>query len=331
MDYFEKHYPVGYTVLDSSIAKAISSAKFAGLPITQTGEIVTINKKDAQKIIDKKTGKTPQPNNLNTTTTKTILCPPPTISSFTPTVGVKGTIVNIVGTNLTNTYQVIINGVITTTGITINSDTSISVIVPLSQTSVPQTNPISVSTKYGNVVSTFTTTSNFTYDPQQQLPGVTNSNNNTQPQQTGPNPLFSNIQGNTFQVKVTPNTGDWFIYRYPEYIFIIERPSFGPQFIRTFLQGENFEIISTNGQYTNQYVTENITTPVNQRNFTITETQFLNDVLAGNGPIPSNYDVRVTWKVKAVWGPKVQNIPNPTGVPYPADVIIPFEWKFKTP
>lgn len=331
LDYFEKHYPVGYTVLDSSIAKAISSAKLAGLPITQTGEIVTINKKDAQKIIDKKTGKTPQPNNLNTTTTKTILCPPPTISSFTPTVGVKGTIVNIVGTNLTNTYQVIINGVITTTGITINSDTSISVIVPLSQTSVPQTNPISVSTKYGNVVSTFTTTSNFTYDPQQQLPGVTNSNNNTQPQQTGPNPLFSNIQGNTFQVKVTPNTGDWFIYRYPEYIFIIERPSFGPQFIRTFLQGENFEIISTNGQYTNQYVTENITTPVNQRNFTITETQFLNDVLAGNGPIPSNYDVRVTWKVKAVWGPKVQNIPNPTGVPYPADVIIPFEWKFKTP
>ena len=329
--YYEKNFPLGYETLLKTINAASKSAAEAQLPITATGKIVAANKADAKKIENAKLGVTPKPNNLNTTVPVVVTCPPPTITSFTPKVGVKGTILTIVGTNLTNTTELIINGVNTVTGITINNDTSISVIVPFSTTEVVQNNPITVKTKYGTIITSFTTSSNFTYDPQQQLPGITNSNTNTQPQQTGPNPLFSNIQGNTFQVKITPNTGDWYIYRYPEYIFIIEKPGFGPQYLRTFLQGENFEIISTNGQYTDQYVTENITTPVNQRNFTITEAQFLNDVLVSNGSIPPNYDVRVTWKVKAVWGPKVQNIPNPTGLPYPADVIIPFEWKFKTP
>jgi hypothetical protein len=82
-------------------------------------------------------------------------------------------------------------------------------------------------------------------------------------------------------------------------------------------------------------VTPNLTTPIADRNFTITQTQFLvNELeLSRINTIGSklNSDVSVTWSVKAVWADKVNNVPNTTGVPYPEDVILPFKWEFKLP
>jgi hypothetical protein len=83
-------------------------------------------------------------------------------------------------------------------------------------------------------------------------------------------------------------------------------------------------------------VTQNLTTPVDLRNFTITEEQFITDVLMmGNETTTSNRyinsNVDVTWYVLAVWGPKVENIPDPNGLPYPEDVKLPFQWKFTLP
>jgi hypothetical protein len=95
---------------------------------------------------------------------------------------------NITGTHLESITAVTINNVKTTTGITINSSVNIVVLVPFSNTSVPQNNTIVVSGPYGATASSTT----FTYNPYQTsaapptvAPNVL-PNSNTQPQQTGP-------------------------------------------------------------------------------------------------------------------------------------------------
>ena len=324
-EYFDTNYPTGYTKLKENVTLALKSASKAQLPVDATGKITVAEQTAIKKVEDKKSPTPPKPNNLNTTTTTSILCPPPTITSFTPTTGVQGTILSIVGTNLTNTVEVVINNVSTVTGITVNSDTSITVIVPFSNTPITQNNPITVKTKYGNVITSFTTTTNFTYDPAQLLPGIPQSNTNTQPQQTGVVPLVSNIQGTTFQVKLSPNAGNWYIYRIPEYVCRISNR----------IAGISLDVQNLTPVPTDIYVTPNLTTPIAARNFTITETQFLVDVLKLSriNTIGSklNSDVSVTWSVRAVWADKVNNVPNTTGVPYPEDVILPFKWEFKLP
>jgi hypothetical protein len=126
--------------------------------------------------------KTP-PNNLNTKTPITVSCPPPLISSFSPLIGVRGTILTIIGKNLDEVTGVTINNVLTTTGITIINATNITVVVPYSITTVAQSNPIIVRGVHGDSASL----GNFTYNPAQVSPTPSNSSNsNNQPQQTGP-------------------------------------------------------------------------------------------------------------------------------------------------
>jgi len=86
---------------------------------------------------------------------------------------------------------VTINNVLTTTGITIVNSTNISVVVPYSNTTVAQSNPIILRGVHGDGTSL----GNFTYNPAQVTPTPSNPNNtNSQPQQTGPVTLDGTTQ-----------------------------------------------------------------------------------------------------------------------------------------
>jgi hypothetical protein len=88
-------------------------------------------------------------NNLNTTVITVPICPPPSISSFTPTKGNGGTIVTINGSYLDFTTSVKIGGV-SVSSITIINDNKISVVVD----NATVTGFIEVTTAHGKITST---------------------------------------------------------------------------------------------------------------------------------------------------------------------------------
>jgi hypothetical protein len=327
-DYFDSNQDE-FELLYSTVRKALASANEVQL---NSESIQTVKEADIAQQQQINTASNNPVNNINTTLISGVACLPPSITSFSPSTGVKGTIIDIIGNDLGTVTGVTINGITVITGITINSDTNIVVITPYSSIPTPQTNTITVKGIHGDGTST----TQFTYNPSQSspepptvVPGVP-PDTNTQPQQTGITPMFSNIQGNTFQVKITPNSGDWYLYRYPEYVYSV-KGLVGPPSYRLWDETNNLQNVQTE-----TYVTQNSTTPVDLRNFTITEEQFITDVLMmGNETTTSNRyinsNVDVTWYVLAVWGPKVENIPDPNGLPYPEDVKLPFQWKFTLP
>lgn len=164
--------------------KAYKSAGEVGLNVESSKRAKNAVNGQSQQIVNGVTGAT---NNLNTTTLPPPTCPPPTIISFSPLTGVTGTILNITGTHLENVTAVTINNVTTTTGITVNNSTNIVVLVPFSNTLVPQNNTITLSGTHGAV----TTTTTFTYNPIQASAAPPTSvpnqppNTNSNPQQTG--------------------------------------------------------------------------------------------------------------------------------------------------
>ncbi len=81
--------------------------------------------------------------------TLTVVPPPPSISSFTPTSGREGASVTITGTNFLQVASVAFNGV-SAPGFAVNSSTSITVNVPTGAS----TGPISVTTTGGTATST---------------------------------------------------------------------------------------------------------------------------------------------------------------------------------
>jgi hypothetical protein len=152
-DYYNSH-PNEYTTLNSTLDKAFKSAGDAGLDVTSTGQLKTQSKKPQTQ--------TSTPNNLNTTTTVTTPCSPPTITSFTPLTGVSRTILYITGNNLDEVTGVTINNVLTTTGITIIDEFNITVVVPYSNTTKgnplntntqPQQNGVAVLTSQSQIIN----------------------------------------------------------------------------------------------------------------------------------------------------------------------------------
>jgi hypothetical protein len=210
-----------FATLDKTLVDAFKLAGGdAGLNIESTN-IVKNADKEIRKILEgistRLTNDINILNNLNTTTTATPSCPPPTITSFTPSTGVTGTILTIVGTNLDTTTGITINNVNTVTGITRTSSTNISVLVPFSNTDIPQNNSISVKTNNGTAKSK----TEFTYNPNQKTaapptvaPGIP-PNTNTNPQQTGPivlidSPKYNTVGGTTnMEVTINPQAGSW--------------------------------------------------------------------------------------------------------------------------
>ena len=203
--YYDSHLSE-FKELQGKVDKGIKSAlKDAGFNIDSITQVRKEDKKQKEKIANTYAGITTPPNNLNTTIVP-VICVPPTITSFSPLSGISGTIVSIIGKDLDQVTGATINGVKTTTGITINNSFNISVIVPYSNTTVAQNNSIIVLGTHGDSASVV----NFTYNPAQVTPTPSNSTNtNTQPQQTGPVTLNGQTQtspgGVTQQLTVSVN------------------------------------------------------------------------------------------------------------------------------
>ena len=184
-DYFDQNLSQ-YSQLEKTFNSAYSSAGLFGLPVENVKEIQKNDKVQQTNIKNANSGNTNPQNNLNTTT-PTVTCPPPTITSFSPLTGISGTILTIVGKDLDQITGVTINNVTTNSNITINNSFNISVVVPFSNTPVQQQNPIIVRGVNGNSTSQ----SGFTYNPEQLTPSTPSTppglppNVNTQPQQTG--------------------------------------------------------------------------------------------------------------------------------------------------
>jgi hypothetical protein len=210
-----------FKTLKETVIKGLKSANKAQLSGDANSDVKAANKAQEQQIANVGAGAT---NNLNTTTLPPPICLPPSITSFTPSIGVKGTIVNIIGNDLGSVTGITINGITVITGITINSETNVVVIVPFSNTTVPQNNVITVKSVYGDGSSTTT----FTYNPLQTsaapptvAPNVL-PNSNTQPQQTGPVTMTGITEVNTIYTpgytKIginTPLINDWEILSDP--------------------------------------------------------------------------------------------------------------------
>jgi hypothetical protein len=211
-DYFNQNLSQ-YSELEKTFNAAYSSAGLFGLPVENAKEIQKNDKTQQTNIKNANSGKTNPQNNLNTTT-PTVTCPPPTITSFSPLTGISGTILTIVGKDLDQITGVTINNVTTTSNITINNSFNISVVVPFSNTPVQQQNPIIVRGVNGNATSQ----SGFTYNPQQLSPSTPITppglppNVNTQPQ---PVVLIANRTTNQFggdeqmTITINPASGDW--------------------------------------------------------------------------------------------------------------------------
>jgi len=204
--YFDEHL-TEFKKLFDTLTKGVASAKEVGFTdvatngASQTSMAVQLAMAQSQ-------------NNLNTTTLPGPVCLPPSITSFSPLTGVTGTILNITGNDLSTVTAATINGVTTTTGITINSGVNIVVLVPFSNTTVIQNNTITLKGTHGNGTSSTI----FTYNPSQTsaapptvVPGVV-PNANTQPQQTGPVTMVSQLQNGLYSlnqayvdVNITPS------------------------------------------------------------------------------------------------------------------------------
>jgi hypothetical protein len=238
---FDKAFHNGdYKQLTATVKNAYQSAGDAQLKVSATKKAQEAAAKQKQKIDDKAAGKTNAQNNLNTTSNVPATCPPPAVIRFTPSTGVQGTIISLTGTNLNTVTAITINNVITTTGITINDRTTLTVVVPFSNTPIPQSDVIILRAKEGLGTSIF----EFTYDPNQPAPGKTTTvpgippNSNTQPQQTigpvlqstttkFPNGFDSKIEISRTLVGITNN---YDIYSVPktQIIFTVKRNEIGP-------------------------------------------------------------------------------------------------------
>jgi hypothetical protein len=204
------------------------------LNVASAKTIKTAGDAQAQQIASGGKGAT---NNLNTTLPPPPSCLPPTITSFSPLTGVTGTILTIIGADLGSVTAVTVNGVTVTTGITINNSTNIVVIVPYSNTTIPQNNVISVSGIHGSN----TTTNTFTYNPQQPTPAPPTvapsvpPNSNTNPQQTGPVVMVSEFDTNDYEltVKINPELIPGGLVGNAEWLYLsAPEPSLTYQFVR---------------------------------------------------------------------------------------------------
>ena len=318
--YFDQKRTEEFKNVEETFVKALASAKKIGLPDLdgQTSTTTQINNQvNTTSTPTATVGATPTPTPQQSTTQ--FVCPPPVITSFTPTSGIGGTLLTIRGTHLEATTAITINNVTVLTGITKNNDgTSLTLSVPNSPTVIQQSNPIIVSTQNGRATST----TNFIYNPQQGSP-VPNSapptvppNVNTQPQQQGLNVLVPSITSNgNLLVQVSSGFGVWKIDKIPTYIYSITREKIGPN------NTKETEVLQTNNSNLTPLPNSNYVS-TNQQTFTISSYQVLTNVL--------NLTLD---KIDEYKGAKVDMTFTVTGLPddrtkYPQNIFIPAKYSF---
>lgn len=226
-EYYDSHINQ-YDVVTDTLYKALDSAVEAGLSSVEKSKDL---KKTIKKTKDK--GKSPgvTPTPPVVTPKPGYTCPPAVISTFSPSIGNTGTIVQINGRNFETTKSITIGTtVVPFKDITILNAETIRFTVPKIGTgTVKVSEKINITTDYG----TTTSATNFTFDPavsasQTSSPGGynnTTSNNttvvapsvNTNPQTTGNVTLLSQTEYLTFDgeitdkltVNVNPLAGVW--------------------------------------------------------------------------------------------------------------------------
>ena len=239
--YYDLNAASEFETLNATMDEAYQSAVTVGLIPKE--DALNNQKKTQEQLNNSGTpGTTPTPAPVSPNPGQ--VCPPPVVNTFSPAIGNKGTIVQIKGQNLDTTIKVFVNGVqVDPKNVDVVNPQTLKVVVPEVGTT-KTTGTVKVDTFYG----TFTTVTTFTYDPQ-IAPGaaasagsITNNASNTtaaatavntNPQQTGPNPLEITTQTTTptggdeqLTVKVAANTGPWEISSQPvlSYVFYtIER------------------------------------------------------------------------------------------------------------
>ena len=304
--YYDSHVS-DFKTLNARFDEAFKSAGEYGLNVESTTKLRVANAKQKKKIADTYAGVTPLPNNLNTTTNVIPSCPPPTITSLSPLTGVSGTILTLVGKNLDEVTGITINNITTTTGITILNSFNISVVVPYSNTTITQTNPIILKGTNGDS----TTLSGFTYNPAQVTPTPSNSTNtNTQPQQTGPVTLDGTAQttpnGTTLSlnVKVNPNAAALNTWTLEDRVSMI---------VSVY---DNTIVNNVKTQTLNRTITTPILGYVSNNTFNITYNNVA-DILVNNPippfktvPVKDGQTVNIKFTVTAVPTDKVKNPQN---------------------
>ena len=205
-EYYDSH--IGdYAIVKDTLYKALDSAVHLG--------IATVDKSKDLKGTIKKTeskGKTPKvtPTPSPIPPKPGYTCPPAVITTFSPTIGNKGTIVQINGRNFETLKEIKIGTTLVPfKDVTIINAETIRFTVPTIGTGlVKVSNKISITTDYG----TTTSTGNFTYDPavsasQTSSPGGYNNTTSTNTTSTVPS-VNTNPQPATLipKYEVVPNS-----------------------------------------------------------------------------------------------------------------------------
>jgi hypothetical protein len=303
--YYDSHLSE-FKVLQGKVDEGIKSAGPAGLNVESITQVRKEDKKQKEKIANTYAGITTPPNNLNTTIVP-VICVPPTITSFSPLSGISGTIVSIIGKDLDQVTGATINGVKTTTGITINNSFNISVIVPYSNTTVAQNNSIIVLGTHGDSASVV----NFTYNPAQVTPVPSNPNNsNTQPQQTGNVILIDQTQtspnGSTTSLVVNVNpqaaaTNTWTIQQNVTMIISVY---------------DNNVVNNVKTETLNRSVTTTVSSYVSSNTFTMTYANVQSMLITNpinefkTTPVTSTQTVKIKFELTAVPTDKIKNPQN---------------------
>jgi hypothetical protein len=231
----EQYYDTNKTEFNKvreTFAKALSSATDAGLISKDT--VIKFNSVDKKVENEASTpGVTPTPSPIPPNVGQT--CPPPVLSTFSPSAGFTGTIVQVNGRNFESLKSItVINKDVELKDITVFNSETLRFILPEIQIPEGQnvaTGSITVTTEYGN----FESLVDFTFNPAlkntitsspggnadtttQQQPTVSQQDRlgeNINPQQTGPLTMIETaVQLNasktqSLNVKINPELTDW--------------------------------------------------------------------------------------------------------------------------
>jgi hypothetical protein len=324
-----------YTTINQTFDNAIKSCQSTKIITVQAQDELIKKFKDAKKKIDAITIVPPKPADLNNNVIPQVntVCPPPTITSFSPLVGYDGTLLQINGTNLDIVTKIkLISQDIGTDGFTLLNPETIRLVVPKIGTGVLVKGKIELISDSGN----FLTTTEFTYDPAvtasaASSPGGYAGNNqtsvatpamtdNTNPQNTAPVTLLSKYETkpggevtNKLTVNVNPDAGVWNIENKVQMVVAISNTdtsnNTSTQVLRT--------TVNTN---ISNYVVNNV--------FTITSDN-IKDIIFDN-PVPpfGNYPIKPNEKITIQFVLKANAVDK---VKYPKPTVQSFNFQYNKP
>jgi len=290
-----------FQVINQTMIDSIVSATNSGLLNQTQSQFYTDKLKNENKTNPPNVTPTPSPIPPNPGQT----CPPPIISSFAPTQGNTGTIIQINGFGFENVTGVTINGVMVNFGkdVTVFNSTTMRVSVPqVSTGNQIVTGSIILMSQFGNSVQSIQ--QQFIYNPSLDpsnaaSPGsyqnnanasISNSNTNTNPQETGPVTMISSYnpdqnKPDSLNVKINPELNGWLIEFRVDMNFVIK------------------ELENNNGRIIPKLIKQGskpISNLVTNNQFNITKDYIINNNLLSYTPIVGKSQIDLVFVLKAI-------------------------------